>query len=88
MRRKSWRKWWSVLRLAVCRACSICSRRLRRFIVCRIRGSKKVSVGSSETETTEHLVLEGGYVLPSICRPRAVDSIEVGKNATVRVKHG
>lgn len=41
-----------------------------------------------DDRTPEHLVLEGGYVLPSICRPRAADSSEMGKNATGRVKHG
>lgn len=60
MRRKSWVNSWSVLRLAVWRACSIRSRRLRRFILCWRQVVRKVGMRPSKAETIEHAVLEDG----------------------------
>lgn len=67
MRRKSWMNSWSVLRLAALRAWSICSRRLRRFILYWNRVEYKLGVRPSKTETTENVLLRDGYALPLCC---------------------
>lgn len=81
MRRKSWMKWWSVLRLAACRACSICSRRLRRFILCWSRWSRKVGKRSSNAVTAKGVNLDGERLWPFCSGPWVADLSDMDKNA-------
>lgn len=84
MRRKSWMKWWSVLRLAAWRACSICSRRLRRFILCWGRWRKKLGKRSSNAVTAEGVNVDGERSWPFCCRPWVADFGDVDQNAVER----
>lgn len=61
---------WSVLRLVFWRACSIRSRRLRRFMLCWRRGREKAGVrpNTNKREKAGQVALEDEYPLPSCCR--------------------